>query len=128
MGPRPREDGSEEICIQPLDNIPNSCLYLGIFSRRGARAVAVSSCGRRAAPAVMGYATFGLGRPRPIRPAPGVFGRGPSDPTAPHYGGAAEEAGSGSGEDRTRPTCEGRKLSAGLGPAPETRRPTRTEV
>jgi len=70
----------------------------------------------------------GSGGSRPIRPAPGVFGRGPSDPTAPHYGGAAEEAGSGSGEDRRVRPARGRKLSAGLGPAPETRPPTRTEV
>src|SRR5205085_10281175 len=57
-----------------------------------------------------------------------ILGRGPSDPTAPHYGGAAEEAGSGSGEDRRVRPARGRKLLAGLGPAPETRPPTRTEV
>src|SRR3954451_7621268 len=78
---------------------------------------------RRGPPAVRG--SGGRGR---FGPLPAYLGRGPSDPTAPHYGGAAEEAGSGSGEEPRGRPARGRKLSAGLGPAPETRPPTRTEV
>src|SRR5205085_5887168 len=86
----------------------NSVLtYMGAVPPTGGRAreACVTWGGkRRLRPRVR---DLGLGRPRPIRSAPGVFGRGPSDPTAPHYDGAAlEGAGSGSGEDRTRPTCQ----------------------
>src|SRR5919199_5305804 len=82
--------------------------------------------GRRLRPE--GNVTSGLGRPRADSGAPAYLGPPPSDPPAPHYDGAAEEAGSGSGEGRTRPTGEGRKLDPGLGPAPETRPPTRAEA
>src|SRR3954452_24405717 len=51
------------------------------------------ACGR-------GHANPGLGSPRPIRGCPAYLGPPPSDPTAPYYGGAAIEAGSGSGEGR----------------------------
>src|SRR3954465_9395363 len=81
--------------------------------------------GRRLRPRVTRPSGSG-GRGR-IRSAPGVFGRGPSDPTAPHYDGAAEKAGSGSGEDRRVRPATGPKALAGPGPAPETRPPTRAD-
>jgi hypothetical protein len=61
-------------------------------------------------------------------PLPAYWGRGPSDPTAPHYDGAAEEAGSGSGEDRRVRPVQGPKALTGRVRHPETRPPTRTEV
>jgi hypothetical protein len=45
-----------------------------------------------------------FGGPQRFRGSP------PSDPTAPHYDGAAEKAGSGSGEDRRVRPARGRKL------------------
>src|SRR3954469_13550253 len=88
----------------------------------------IARVGRRAAPAAMGNRPHGLGRPRPIRRPSRIRGSPPSDPPAPHYDGAALEAGSGSGEDRRVRPARGRKLLAGVGPPPETRPPTRTEV
>src|SRR4051812_15472330 len=59
---------------------------------------------------------------------PAYFGRGPSDPTAPHYDGAAERLEADRERTgRVRPV-QGPKALTGLGPAPETRPPTRTEV
>src|SRR3954452_24422064 len=58
---------------------------------------------------------------------PRVLGPPPSDPTAPYYGGAAEKAGSGSGEGRTRPTSFGLRPRARPGSGAETRPPTSRE-
>ena len=67
--------------------------------------------GRRLRPE--GNVTSGLGRLKPIRPTPGVFGRGPSDPPAPHYDGAALDGWRRIGRGPARPTGEGRKLDPG---------------
>src|SRR3954451_1523039 len=75
----------------------------------------------------MGNRPHGLGRPRPDSAAPGVFGRGPSDPTAPHYDGAALNGWRRIGRGPARPTCQGlggpalsRPGSGTLRPAPTT--------
>src|SRR5215217_7789615 len=83
--------------------------------------------GTGTAPAAGVTQTSGSGGLRPIRGSPRIWDhprliRPPCTTT-----GLPLKAGSGSGEGRTRPTGEGRKLDPGRVPDPETRTPTRTE-
>src|SRR4051794_39152198 len=89
-----------QILLKLILDSPGTLSYISPVPSAGGRSREASlgwdgsgACGR-------GHANPGLGRPRPIRGCPAYLGPPPSDPTAPYYGGAAIEAGSGSGEGR----------------------------